>query len=285
MTGTRFGPGRPQAVLATIGGIVGIAGIDFATGLEIRVYPLYFLPIAFAAARFGTPGGILSAVASCVAWASSNAAIEAMRWDGSVWFFNTMAQAIAFLSIGIFTAKLREAGRRLEALSRTDALTGLPNSRAFHELAEREVAICRRLGRPVLLAYLDLDKFKQVNDTHGHKGGDEVLKEFAAILRESVRSTDLCARIGGDEFVLLVPDAGPNTRSLLEEIRELAATRLRRGAIDVTASIGAVLCETAPEDLRSLIEAADKAMYRVKAAGRNSLSMSRFEDVVAEAAS
>jgi diguanylate cyclase (GGDEF)-like protein len=110
--------------------------------------------------------------------------------------------------------------RELEALARVDSLTGLPNRRQFDERLSLAVARSRRPGLPIALLYLDIDHFKQINDTHGHGVGDQVLRVFAARLARCVRAGDLVARLGGDEFVVLVEDA------LLPQAAEFIARKL-----------------------------------------------------------
>lgn len=166
-----------------------------------------------------------------------------------------------------------EASRRQLAFEAThDALTGLANRQLFGETLERSL----RTGAPGGLLFVDLDRFKLVNDTLGHHVGDEVLVEVASILRASVRDRDVVGRLAGDEFVVLI-GSGDRTELLL--IAERIVTNLRvsrRGAdheITVTASVGLVRWDpdTSPDDAKSLMRAADAAMYGAKQANGNQL--------------
>jgi diguanylate cyclase (GGDEF)-like protein len=165
-------------------------------------------------------------------------------------------------------ARLAELSR----LATTDALTGLANRRRFTEQLARETASARRYGHALSLLFLDLDHFKAVNDTHGHAVGDRVLQQVARLLAERARSTDLVARIGGEEFAVLLPSTDAAGARLVAE--DLCA-RVRAhdfGALPrVTASIG--LAQFRPEagdDCGACLFAdADRALYAAKTAGRD----------------
>jgi len=164
--------------------------------------------------------------------------------------------------------------RQAEALSVTDDLTGLHNSRYLRDALHREAKRAVRYGRPLSVLFVDLDGFKRVNDTHGHLCGSRTLVEAAALIRGCARESDVVARYGGDEFVLVLPDtpsAGAvvvarRVRDRLAEFRFLQALHLD---VRLTASVGiASLPDVTlvPEDL---LRAADEAMYRVKERGKN----------------
>src|SRR5262249_308209 len=109
---------------------------------------------------------------------------------------------------------------KLEALATTDGLTGLKNHRAFQEYLEQEFERAARYGLPLSLAMLDVDHFKQYNDTYGHPAGDEVLKTLAELLQDKIRLTDFVARYGGEEFVIVLPNTGGTAaREAIERVR------------------------------------------------------------------
>lgn len=248
-----------------------IAVVDYATGIEARVFPLYYLPISLGSLRVSRSAGLRLAALSTALW------VLAMWWGGSPWtadvfIFNTVMQTLSFGLIAVLVANLANRFEREHDLSRTDILTSLPNSRAFHELAEVLVAGAHRYGRPFTIAYLDLDNFKQVNDKQGHAKGDLVLQRVAAVLRRATRASDVAARLGGDEFVLLMPDTGPGAaRTVLQRVRDLIAREMKSSEWPVTASIGAISFLEAPTAVEEAIQAADSLMYRVKQAGKNQL--------------
>lgn len=168
------------------------------------------------------------------------------------------------------TAKL-ETGKSLDAAraaAGTDLLTGLPNRRAFLERCREELDRAQRESQPVVLLMIDLDGFKGLNDTHGHLAGDAALQAVAECLRTSVRPYDFPARLAGDEFVVLLPQCGPDVvearRADLQGRLCRLDVRLPGGTWRVGASIGAAMFPSDAEDPDGLLAAADAAMYADK---------------------
>ena len=173
---------------------------------------------------------------------------------------------------------LRELGAALEReheIARLDPLTGLFNGRAFREAVSAELARLSRHGGELSLAYLDADGFKQVNDTLGHSEGDKVLRVVAETLVEVMRRTDTIGRIGGDEFVVLLPESstGDAQTALLKAHGELAEA-MTRNRWRVTFSIGAITINDGSMTVDDLINRADRLMLQVKRAGKNGLAVS-----------
>jgi len=173
--------------------------------------------------------------------------------------------------------RLRDANARLvselKALSSRDGLTGLLNRRTFEETLEREHERVRRYGHPLSLLMIDLDHFKSVNDTYGHRGGDMVLRSFAAVGTSVLRETDLLYRYGGEEFVALLPDtpAPGALDAACRVVSAVAGTPASVGslAIRVTCSVGAACLDFESEPGYDIVAHADKALYEAKRSGRN----------------
>ena len=168
----------------------------------------------------------------------------------------------------------REAEDRLAFEARHDALTGLPNRRHFYDLLEHAVSACQKQGTTLSVCFCDVDNFKQVNDTHGHMAGDEVLSAFGEVLQRGIRRGDVAGRLGGDEFCVLFPQTtADQAGGCIERIREQLETMAfgivaDRPPFSVTATFGVVEMALGMK-LDGLIEAADKALYSAKRAGRN----------------
>jgi two-component system cell cycle response regulator len=166
----------------------------------------------------------------------------------------------------------------LEEMALTDSLTDLPNRRAIEEWAQRQLRGAARHGFSLWVVHTDLDCFKSINDSYGHDGGDEVLKGFAAVLKEYTRASDISGRMGGDEFLLVLTHVDDkHIRQTVDRLREqFAAKKFSFGgeAISVTASFG--VCGfrgTKPPEFSELVRQADKALYRAKRAGRNQVEI------------
>ena len=183
------------------------------------------------------------------------------------------------IRIGAFVARYVAAGdaegselSSLAVASRRDGLTGLPNRRAFDEELAREVPRATRAGAPLAVVVLDVDRFKAVNDLHGHAAGDAVLREVAARARAGVRAGDLAARIGGEEFALLLPGADlAGAHELAERLRAAIATapfEAEGKTLEVTASLGCAAL-AAGEPPEALLARADARLYEAKRTGRN----------------
>jgi diguanylate cyclase (GGDEF)-like protein/PAS domain S-box-containing protein/putative nucleotidyltransferase with HDIG domain len=166
-------------------------------------------------------------------------------------------------------AELRYQNERLAELVATDPLTGLSNRRHFLEALEAQATLAERQGRPLSVLLLDVDRFKQYNDSYGHRAGDDVLCLVADILRSNVRGCDLVARYGGEEFVVVMPMTAPGDAVTV-------ADRLRKAIADhawplrnITASFGVATGSPHAIETARLVDAADRALYHSKQSGRN----------------
>ncbi|RWX47966.1 diguanylate cyclase (GGDEF) domain-containing protein [Candidatus Electrothrix marina] len=167
-----------------------------------------------------------------------------------------------------------EQNRQLKRLSTHDDLTGLYNRRHLVVSLEQEFSRCRRHGTELSLVMLDLDHFKNINDNFGHEFGDYVLKEFSALLRETVRKSDLVFRFGGEEFIVLLPQtAADGAAGTAEKIRQKCAERLiddGEYAVKITVSIGVTSYnKELHRSAGCMISFADEALYKAKEGGRN----------------
>lgn len=171
--------------------------------------------------------------------------------------------------------KVRQALEREKRTAREDALTKVANRRAFFEIASLERGRACRYGRPLTLAYLDVDDFKKVNDRLGHAAGDTLLVRIAKVLRDNVRASDSIARLGGDEFALLFPETNASgAEAALTNLQRRLAEAMETEGWTVTFSMGAAVFDCCPQSVDQMILSADEVMYKVKKAGKNNFAVS-----------
>jgi diguanylate cyclase (GGDEF)-like protein/PAS domain S-box-containing protein len=170
-------------------------------------------------------------------------------------------------------AERKALERELEVLAATDYLTGANNLRTFHELARHALARAARTGSELSLLVIDIDHFKDINDTLGHATGDEALRQMVAAIRTSLRGQDIFARAGGDEFRILLPDTTPTGAWQLAERIRAAARRIEvrgpQGSRTLTISCGVARCHAGEANLDAATQRADEGLYEAKAAGRD----------------
>jgi diguanylate cyclase (GGDEF)-like protein len=249
-------------------GVVASGALDFAftetAGRGVGLTGLYAFPVALTAWAGGRHAGWAVAVSAAVmeasvAFATKNGTTSSrLAVSGGV-------ELLVFLGMAELLALLRFHFETERRLSRTDPLTGIANGRHFREAATLEIERARRLGSPLSLVYFDIDDFKRVNDTRGHADGDHLLRIVAGALHAAVRKPDLAARVGGDEFAVLLCGAGAEaTRLAVPRVQAEVLAAMRASGFTSTLSAGAATFEVAPGEVDELLAAADAAMYEVK---------------------
>jgi diguanylate cyclase (GGDEF)-like protein len=211
-------------------------------------------------------------IGSVLATAETIGDADRMRIEASV----TQAAPVLANLRNLAIAELRAA---------TDALTGLPNNRSARDTARRMVAEAGRGDRPLSALLLDLDHFKQINDTFGHGPGDEVLAAVGEVLRSTIRESDFAGRYGGEEFLILLPDTdATGALEVAEKLRAGVAT-IAVPTVDrrITTSIGVATLPGDAHDTPTLLRAADRALYSAKANGRDRVeSVATTDTLLAE---
>ncbi len=190
--------------------------------------------------------------------------------------FNVIALLVTLVlaTAAVVVWRVHFLQRELDRQATTDVLTGIANRRAFMEFVSREIERAKRYKAPFALAVVDLDWFKNVNDTNGHQTGDTVLKNFCTVCQQTVRATDTLGRIGGEEFAILFPNTAlPEAKEVLERVRvavEQAEMAMSPGApVRITASFGLTAFVSPRSELDLLFKQADEALYQAKDRGRN----------------
>jgi diguanylate cyclase (GGDEF)-like protein len=256
--------------ILAVASIAAIAALDVVTGTEISLTILYVIPVAVIAWYLGRGRG--NSIALLAGAAVFLVDVAARGLSTSV--LSTLWNATSVVALSWVTSEvLARLRRSLDAerdLARTDPLTGAPNSRSFGEAAALELERVARLGGVFTIAYLDLDHFKLVNDTLGHDTGDRLLRDVAKAFRVRLRRIDTVARIGGDEFVVLLPATDRKAAMVvLGSVRQAMLSLTEAYGPGVRASIGAVTFTEPPDSVDEMLRIADAAMYRAKYAGRD----------------
>jgi diguanylate cyclase (GGDEF)-like protein len=254
--------------------LVAILGyVDYATGYDLSFSLFYLIPVSLVGWYSSRNLGLVISMLSAIAWLATDIASGHTYAEPGMNVWNTLIRLGIFIIVTLLLAALRAAHEREQQFARTDYLTGLSNTRHFLELADAELRRARRYGYQFSIAYIDLDNFKAVNDRYGHAVGDEVLAAVGRQLTASLRGTDLVARMGGDEFVVLLPqsDAAAADVAIGKVNRALDAEMKARGW-PVTASIGMMTYTAPPESVADMIRSADDLMYGVKAAGKSGVT-------------
>ena len=184
---------------------------------------------------------------------------------------NGFTRLATYCFIAYLTARVRTLLQREVEFATRDPLTGLLNRRAFMETGETAASRAARYAHPMTVVFLDLDNFKQLNDTRGHSTGDKALKAVGAALAKSLRSTDDVARLGGDEFAILLHEINEKAANQAGQKIAAAVASALAGFAPVSASIGVAWFERPNGSFQSMIQAADALMYDVKHAGKNGL--------------
>jgi diguanylate cyclase (GGDEF)-like protein len=252
--------------------LAAIAGADYVTGLEVSFLVFYLIPVCVAAWFCGLAPGLGVSFLTTVTWevVNRNAGLQYSSAWADVW--NTASRFAFYAMVAYLFVLNRRAHTQLAWLSDTDALTGLANRRKFARRLEAEIERQKRTGRPLSLAFLDIDHFKALNDEHGHEAGDAALRVVAAILREKLQQTHIPARIGGDEFAIILPEIdGADAEILLAAIQDSLLRAMREKAWKLTFSIG-LAHGIADIGADAWLHAADEAMYSVKRQGRNAIN-------------
>jgi diguanylate cyclase (GGDEF)-like protein len=270
----RLSPRQALALAYAI--LLAIALVDYSTAVQISFNVFYLVPVLIVSWRNSAKAAWIVCILSALTW-QTNFLLLGER-DSRLWIYlwNFGTRLFLYLVISFLLQRLRRLMAELATQSRTDALTGLQNRRAFVQSLSEELLRQQRTNTPLSLAFVDLDHFKQVNDTRGHLVGDQVLQEVAGLLRARLRRTDAIGRMGGDEFAILMPETnGEDAMTALRGVRQNMLDSMARQGLPITFSMGVVTggSGATPDEL---LRQADALMYEVKREGRNDIRRREF---------
>jgi diguanylate cyclase (GGDEF)-like protein len=259
--------------------LIGLTGmLDYSNGPELSLAIFYLAPIAAGAWWGNFSYGVLLSVASTLVWhlvdiyENPFTPVVYSLWNGTVRFG-------FFVITSSLLTRLRISMTYQQTLARTDSLTGVANGRTFYEIANLELERSFRTGRVFSLAYIDLDNFKCVNDRLGHPVGDNVLRVVAGAIQRNTRTLDLLARIGGDEFALLLPETdAAGAEASLAKVRELLLREMSSRGWPITFSIGIATFLKPPRDVNIMLRHVDTLMYAVKRNGKDGIRADTVQD-------
>jgi diguanylate cyclase (GGDEF)-like protein len=262
-----------------IGFIVLLGILRTGTGAEFTFASLVLFPVLLIAWIGGKRNGLIMAFLGAAIWVAADIATQ--ETIAASWYpwINSLTRLLTYSLVAMLTAELRLLLNKEHEHATLDELTGLLNRRAFYDAGAAEVERSQRYGHSLAVAYLDLDNFKQLNDSRGHDAGDAALQATARALFGSLRSTDYISRMGGDEFAILLPEVEFDEseeagRKILSAVNEAL-----RKFPPVTGSVGLAWFGKVDRSFKTMLKAADELMYEAKASGKNSFLGKRVDAV------
>ncbi|MFY9233873.1 MAG: GGDEF domain-containing protein [Fimbriimonadaceae bacterium] len=254
-----------RAVLESAVMLFGLASIDALVSPPPAFRLLYVAPVWIAARSHGTRAGlILVGLATLVLTILD---IQQGRAEGMVGVANLALYGLILMLLMLNIARVEHGIQAYARMAAIDPLTGVYNRLALQEAGANLISSCRKAGRPLVLAVIDCDKFKELNDLFGHASGDAVLVALARTLRRSVRSPGVVARTGGDEFVAILPGLHLDEAAhVMERVAVAFREQTSYLGLECSFSYGLARLEIHGQDLASLLAAADRRMYLAKSA-------------------
>lgn len=279
MTIRQWGVWQPQsarqrhALLIAMAAFVALVGyLHYVTGPAYEFHLLFSAPVILATWWLGLAPGIVVSVLVVGVWFVADLRLSATGEVSLPLVMNSAMRMILSCLEVLLIGLLRHILQRESRMARVDTLTHLPNRRGFLERGQQALAQMQRQGLPLTAIAIDLDRFKEVNDTMGHGEGDRLLLAVAAAMMRHMRSSDIPGRLGGDEFAVLLPAMNAESARLYaDKLRASLCDAMMAHGWPVTFSIGIASFSVAPNELEQLLKKADELMYEAKRSGRDQI--------------
>ncbi len=257
--------------LACIGAIVFLGAVRTATDAEFAFASIALLPVLVIAWMESRGKAVFVAFVAAAVWTVGDIASE--RQFSAVWipWANAVTRLMTYGFVAILASQVRLQFAREHEYATRDALTGLQNRRVFLEAGGYEVERSKRYKLPLTVIFLDLDDFKQLNDSRGHGVGDSALKAVSRALLDTLRSSDRVARLGGDEFAALLPEIGYEAAVDAGRKLSVAVNHALRGFQPAQVSVGVAWFADIDRSFLQMLQAADDLMYEVKQSGKGEM--------------
>lgn len=259
--------------------IIGVLGIiDTLTGKELDFSLFYVIPILIVTWHTGLGPGIVFSLISALVWLFSDV-LSGHVTLLSIYAWNTLIRLGFFLTIAFLLSRLLTVLDHQREIAHTDYLTGALNSRFFYEVLQMEINRSLRYKNPFTIAYIDLDNLKTVNYEFGYATGDKVLCFVANQIKNSLRKVDVVARLGSDEFALLMPETNQKSAQVvLSKLQHNILAGMQKNNWPVTLSIGVLTCIDTPPTANEAIKKVDDLMYSVKKSSKNNIKYATYEN-------
>jgi diguanylate cyclase (GGDEF)-like protein len=271
-----------QLAIASVLLVAVIGAVDYLTGYEVSFSIFYLIPVTTASWYCGRRLGVLICLVAASTWLLVDLRSGHEYTMVAIPIWNAAVRLGFFVIVSDLLSRLRTALELQALLARHDPLTGVMNSATFVQRCEMIGRLAARHAHSMVLAYIDLDHFKSVNDRLGHDVGDRVLKAVAAELVMRLRTSDLVARMGGDEFAVLLPETDlTGARAVFPALREMLADVAARNGWVIGFSIGVVAFQSPPSTIDEAIRVADQLMYKVKSGGKDHILFAEYSPLPA----